>query len=73
VPVEDVAHGGSPLLAEAITRLRAGRVIRQADSFARTPRVQETSMKWAQLRYSRAGPKRSRCRTLPDFVAHFPV
>src|SRR5262249_58466052 len=30
VPVEDVAHAGSPLLAEAITRLRAGRVIREA-------------------------------------------
>jgi hypothetical protein len=28
VPVEDIAHAGSPLLAEAITRLRAGRVIR---------------------------------------------
>jgi DNA helicase-2/ATP-dependent DNA helicase PcrA len=30
VPVEDIAHAGSPLLAEAITRLRAGRVIREA-------------------------------------------
>ena len=29
VPIEDIAHAGSPLLAEAITRLRAGRVIRQ--------------------------------------------
>jgi DNA helicase-2/ATP-dependent DNA helicase PcrA len=28
VPVEDIAHAGSALLAEAITRLRAGRVIR---------------------------------------------
>src|SRR5215471_2327721 len=30
VPLEDVAHAGSPLLAEAITRLRAGRVICEA-------------------------------------------
>src|SRR5262249_38763067 len=30
VPVEDIAHAGSPLLAEAITRLRAGRVICEA-------------------------------------------
>ena len=30
VPIEDIAHAGSPLLAEAITRLRAGHVIRQA-------------------------------------------
>lgn len=30
VPVEDVARAGSSLLAEAITRLRAGRVIRDA-------------------------------------------
>jgi len=28
VPVEDIAHAGSSLLAEAITRLRAGQVIR---------------------------------------------
>src|SRR5262245_38006021 len=28
VPVEDIAHAGSPLLAEAIARLRAGNVIR---------------------------------------------
>ncbi len=28
VPVEDIAHAGSTLLAEAITRLRAGQVIR---------------------------------------------
>ena len=28
VPAEDIAHAGSPLLAEAITRLRAGEVIR---------------------------------------------
>ena len=28
VPVEDIAHAGSPLLAEAITRLRTGTVIR---------------------------------------------
>src|SRR5262249_30842610 len=32
VPVEDIAHAGSPLLAEAITRLRAGRVICEAGS-----------------------------------------
>ena len=37
MPVEDIARGGSPLLAEAITRLRAGRVIREADA-------QETSI-----------------------------
>jgi len=30
VPVEDIARTGSPLLAEAITRLRAGRVICEA-------------------------------------------
>ena len=30
VPVEDIARGGSPVLAEAITRLRAGKVIREA-------------------------------------------
>src|SRR5262245_32713363 len=30
VPVEDIAHAGSPLLAEAIARLRAGNVIREA-------------------------------------------
>jgi DNA helicase-2/ATP-dependent DNA helicase PcrA len=30
VPVEDIARAGSPLLAEAITRLRAGKVIREA-------------------------------------------
>jgi ATP-dependent DNA helicase UvrD/PcrA len=30
MPVEDIARGGSPLLAEAITRLRAGQVIREA-------------------------------------------
>jgi DNA helicase II / ATP-dependent DNA helicase PcrA len=30
VPVEDIAHAGSPLLAEAITRLRAGKVICEA-------------------------------------------
>src|SRR5262249_43248695 len=30
VPVEDIAHAGSPLLAEAITRLRAGRGICEA-------------------------------------------
>ncbi len=30
VPVEDIAHGSSPLLAEAITRLRTGKVIREA-------------------------------------------
>jgi ATP-dependent DNA helicase UvrD/PcrA len=29
VPVEDIARAGSPLLAEAITRLRAGQVIRE--------------------------------------------
>jgi DNA helicase II / ATP-dependent DNA helicase PcrA len=29
VPVEDIAHAGSSLLAEAITRLRAGQVIRE--------------------------------------------
>src|SRR5262249_56528747 len=27
MPVEDIARGGSPVLAEAITRLRAGQVI----------------------------------------------
>ena len=37
MPVEDIARGGSPLLAEAITRLRAGPVIREADA-------QETSI-----------------------------
>jgi DNA helicase-2/ATP-dependent DNA helicase PcrA len=30
VPVEDIARNASPLLAEAITRLRAGQVIREA-------------------------------------------
>ena len=30
VPVEDIAHAGSSLLAEAITRLRSGHVIRDA-------------------------------------------
>src|SRR5262245_35797447 len=30
VPVEDIAHAGSELLAEAIARLRAGKVIRDA-------------------------------------------
>ena len=30
VPVEDIARAGSPVLAEAITRLRAGTVIREA-------------------------------------------
>ena len=30
VPVEDIARAGSSLLAEAITRLRAGQVIRDA-------------------------------------------
>jgi DNA helicase II / ATP-dependent DNA helicase PcrA len=30
MPVEDIARGGSPLLAEAITRLRAGQVICEA-------------------------------------------
>ncbi|HWB30297.1 MAG TPA: UvrD-helicase domain-containing protein [Vicinamibacterales bacterium] len=30
VPVEDIARSSSPLLAEAVTRLRAGRVIREA-------------------------------------------
>ena len=30
VPVEDIARASSPLLAEAITRLRAGKVIREA-------------------------------------------
>ncbi len=30
VPVEDIAHAGSPLLADAVTRLRAGNVFRQA-------------------------------------------
>jgi hypothetical protein len=30
VPVEDIARSSSPLLAEAVTRLRAGRVIRDA-------------------------------------------
>ncbi|HEY8369814.1 MAG TPA: AAA family ATPase, partial [Thermodesulfobacteriota bacterium] len=29
-PIEDVARAGPPLLAEAISRLRAGRVIREA-------------------------------------------
>src|SRR5262245_33135489 len=30
VPVEDIAHAGSSLLAEAVTRLRSGQVIREA-------------------------------------------
>ena len=30
VPVEDIARAESSVLAEAITRLRAGKVIRQA-------------------------------------------
>src|SRR5262249_17669500 len=30
LPIEDIAHAGSTLLAEAITRLRAGQVIREA-------------------------------------------
>jgi DNA helicase II / ATP-dependent DNA helicase PcrA len=30
VPIEDIAHGSSALLAEAISRLRAGNVIREA-------------------------------------------
>jgi uncharacterized protein (TIGR00375 family) len=30
VPVEDISRSSSPLLAEAVTRLRAGRVIREA-------------------------------------------
>jgi uncharacterized protein (TIGR00375 family) len=30
VPVEDISHAGSPLLAEAVARLRAGQVIRDA-------------------------------------------
>ena len=30
VPIEDISHAGSPLLAEAVTRLRAGKVIREA-------------------------------------------
>jgi DNA helicase-2/ATP-dependent DNA helicase PcrA len=30
VPAEDIAHAGSPLLAEAITRLRKGQVFREA-------------------------------------------
>ena len=30
MPVEDIARAGSALLAEAITRLRAGKVIRDA-------------------------------------------
>ncbi|MCC6775407.1 MAG: UvrD-helicase domain-containing protein [Hyphomicrobiales bacterium] len=30
VPVEDIAHAGSPMLADAVARLRAGDVIREA-------------------------------------------
>jgi hypothetical protein len=58
VPVEDVAHGGSPLLAEAITRLRAGRVIREATASkpARNPNETGTSLI-------------CRCCTRLDFVA----
>src|SRR5262249_41372503 len=45
VPVEDIAHAGSPLLAEAITRLRAGRVICEANGIfsRRNPHKMGTS------------------------------
>jgi hypothetical protein len=38
VPVDDIAHAGSSLLAEAVTRLRSGQVIREAGGCDRARR-----------------------------------
>src|SRR5262245_22128474 len=52
VPVEDIAHAGSPLLAEAITRLRAGRVICEARGLERA----RNSISSAFLTFCRIAP-----------------